>query len=466
MYLPQILIVFISIAVILLWMRGIHSSLSDSGRANMPSVILAVWIISCAALGPLFYVLHIPGGFDITIERLFFILILSFLVIGLFGGKVRFRNNISIEMLMGIYVMICIVSMIRTGFVQTSPNFPSPWFVFITGYFFPFICFIFAKSYVVENNDAQVIFHALFFFGVYLCITAFFEFYNLKQFVFPRYIINPELGIHLGRSRGPFLNAAVNGVGILIGFICGIHLIEKKSGFTKTFYQALLLLFIPAVFFTLTRSVYLGLLIVLILFLGWYKTSFSKWKLISLPLTIVLIIGIVNSPRLLSKERREGGIYQVEEVESRIALVERSLNLFAEHPFMGVGLAQFIPASIRLYKGRVPFIAENAIDLLQHNHLLGLAVELGAVGLIPYLLIIIMVFRRLMQLAGKLSQTGIIGINFRTIVTAVWCVYLCNNLFIEPSNSLFLNSVPFIFAGIADGLYTRYLESGLNLSRI
>jgi O-antigen ligase len=133
---------------------------------------------------------------------------------------------------------------------------------------------------------------------------------------------------------------------------------------------------------------------------------------------------------------------------------------------MGVGLAQFIPASIRLYKGRVPFIAENAIDLLQHNHLLGLAVELGAVGLIPYLLIIIMVFRRLMQLAGKLSQTGIIGINFRTIVTAVWCVYLCNNLFIEPSNSLFLNSVPFIFAGIADGLYTRYLESGLNLSRI
>jgi len=85
-----------------------------------------------------------------------------------------------------------------------------------------------------------------------------------------------------------------------------------------------LLLFFPAVFFTLTRSVYTGLLISLFIFLGWYKTSFSKWKLVSLPLVLMLIVGIVNTPRLLSTERREGGVYQLEEVNIRLVLLEKS----------------------------------------------------------------------------------------------------------------------------------------------
>ena len=126
------------------------------------------------------------------------------------------------------------------------------------------------------------------------------------------------------------LNAAFNGVGILIGFISGLHLLDKKTGFTRVFYQASLLLFFPAVFFTLTRSVYLGLLITLLIFLGWYKTSFSKWKLISLPLALLLIVGVVNSPRLLSTDRREGGVYQVDEVNIRFALMEKSYFLFSE----------------------------------------------------------------------------------------------------------------------------------------
>jgi len=262
------------------------------------------------------------------------------------------------------------------------------------------------------------------------------------------------------RARGPFLNAAFNGVGILIGFICGLHLLEKKTGFTRFFYQALLLLFFPAVFFTLTRSVYLGLLITLFIFLRWYKTSFSKWKLISLPLALVLIVGIVNSPRLLSKERREGGVYQVEEVDIRLALLEKSYFMFSERPLMGIGLAQFIPASTRAYKGRTAFVAEEAGSQFQHNHLMGIATELGLEGIIVYLTFIILILRRMAQLTGKLPESGIMGRNLRITIVAIWCVYLNNNLFVEPSNALFINAVPFLFAGLADGLYVHSSESG------
>jgi O-antigen ligase len=460
MSLTQIVFIIVPLLAILLWLGGGYRRVSakDAQSASLPAILLAIWVIACGVFGAAFFVLRMAGIFDITIERLIFSMILFLLVVGLFTGKVSFEKNISIEICMGIFVIVCIFSMIRVGFVPVAEQFASPWFVFITGYLFPFIIFIFAKNYIFREKDVMLILQVLFYFGIYLSITAFFEYADIRQFVFPRYINDPLVSpLHLERARGPFLNAAFNGVGILIGLISGLHLLQKKTGFTKVFYQAALLLFFPAVFFTLTRSVYLGLLITLFIFLGWYKTSFSKWKLISLPLAIILIVGVANSPRLLSSERREGGVAQVAEVDIRLALLQQSYFLFSERPLAGVGLAQFIPASSRSYKGPVPASIEEAGTTFQHNHLLGVATELGIPGILVYLTLIILILRRMKQLAGKLPETGLMGNNLRVTIFAIWCVYLNNNLFVEPSNNIFINAIPFLFAGLADGLYTRSL---------
>lgn len=452
----------VSLSAIFLWFRAGYKQVQEKDdRANLPAMILALWIIASAAFGPYFFVLRVPGVFDLTLDRLLFMVIISFLVAGLFQGKVRFQS-MAIEMVMGMFVLVCIVSMIQTGFLPSSPEFPSPWFAFISGYLFPFIVFVFAKNYIVSEKEVMVILHTLFYFGIYLSITAFFEYVNLRQFVFPQYINDPLVStLHLTRARGPFLNSAVNGVAILVGFISGVHLLEKKHGFTKFFYQVSLLLFFPAVFFTLTRSVYLGLIITLFILLGFYKASFSKWKLLSLPIALVLILAVANAPRLLSTERREGGVAQVGEVSIRMALLRQDAILFSEHPLTGIGLAQFIPTTVRSFRGPIPYILEYATGTFQHNHLMGIATELGIIGLLLYLILIALILRRLKQLAGKLTETGIIGNNVRIAILAIWCVYLNNNMFIDPSVNLFVNSVPFIFAGLADGLYTRSLESGL-----
>jgi len=130
---------------------------------------------------------------------------------------------------------------------------------------------------------------------------------------------------------------------------------------------------------------------------------------------------------------------------------------------MGIGLAQFIPASTVAYKGRTPFVAEVAGAQYQHNHLAGILAELGLEGFIVYLTLIILILRRMAQLTGKLPESGIMGRNLRIAIFAIWCVYLSNNLFVEPSKTLFINAVPFLFAGLADGLYSRSSESGLKI---
>jgi O-antigen ligase len=451
----------IAAAAILLWFLGVYlkAPRADEDRPSPAAILLAVWVIACAVFHTVFFTIKAPGLPDISLERMIFVAVILFIVVGWFQGKVRFDRNISIEILMGLFVILCGISMIRFGFVAVTPEFQSPWFTFITGYFFPFIVFVFAKNFIFREKDLSLILHALFYFGVYLSVMAFFEYMELRQFVFPRYINDPEVGIHITRARGPFLNAAYNGVGILVGFVSGLHLLEKKKGFSKFFHQAALLLFFPAVFFTLTRSVYLGLIISLFLFLGWYKTSFSKWRLISLPLAIVLIVAIVNSPRLLSTERREGGVAQVQEVDIRIALMKKSFYMFTERPLAGVGLGQFVPTSLRSYKGPIYIIEEYAVGTFQHNHLLGVATEMGLIGIAVYLSLVFVILRRLAQLAGRLPATGIMGNNLRVTILAIWCVYLNNNLFVEPANNLFVNAVPFLFAGLADGMYTRSLQA-------
>jgi hypothetical protein len=455
MVLLQVILILAAVTVIFWWTTTTRSEQTDGSIIRMPTILVSGWLISAAMFGPNFYAIRVPGVFDITIERILFLLMIFSMGIGMWTGKFSGKTPIGVEILMFGFIVLCILSMLRTGFFPYLPQYTTPWYAFITGYLFPFLAFWFAKHYLAESKDIRTVLITLWGIGAYIGLIAFLEYFDFKQFIFPRYIANPEFELHLDRARGPFLNSAVNGTAILFGLICAFHLAFLKKGLFRILIIFSLPLFFAAVFFTLTRSVYLGLILVLVVFYGWYKTPFPKWKLFSIPLALILLAGMLSFPRLLSQERREGGIYQVDEVKVRLALILRSIEMVSEHPFVGVGLSQFVPASTQLYKARFPFLAESEREQLQHHHLLGLAVELGIFGLFIYLSIIFLVFRRLKQLKEFLPRSGIDSDNLRIVISAIWIIYLCTNFFIEPSNHLFLNVVPFLFAGIADGIYHR-----------
>ncbi|MCX8044735.1 MAG: O-antigen ligase family protein, partial [Desulfobacterota bacterium] len=425
---------------------------------RLSTPLFATWLVASAVWGPYFLAIRVPGLFDITIERILFGCVLFILAIGLCTGQLMLRTNITLEVFMLFFVCVCLASMTLHGFTPELPEFPSPWNIFITGYLFPFIVFVFAKQYLAREPDITMVVRVLFFLGCYLAITAFFEFANMRQFVVPRYINDPNIWLHYERARGPFLNAAFNGTALLIGCACGVHVVHMyKPGIIKVCFGLLLFLFLPAFFFTQTRSVYLGAVILAILLFFLYKTRYPKWKAWALPITLALVFIMANAPRLASEERRSGGVLQTIEVEQRLGLIKRSTLMFFDRPFLGVGLAQFIPASLKEYQGKVAFFASFEA-LTQHNHILGMMVELGLIGTLLYLIIIIIIFKRLFHLLRILPAEGFVGRNLAATIICVWVVYLNNNFFVEPSYCLFVNVVPFMFAGIADGLYTRFAQ--------
>ncbi len=449
------LLIISSIAVsVFFFYRSSRAYSQDETRVSFLAVVFSLWLIAAAMWGPAFYAFRLAGLFDMTIERILFVAVIMTMLAGLFSKTSNVPASRTIEPLLALFCLICLISMTFHGFAASSPKYLSPWHMFINGYLFPFAAFLFAKKYLVTERDLSFVFHALFYLGAYLGIMAFFEFFSLRQYVYPQFINDPKVWLHLDRARGPFLNSALNGFAMIIGFVCGIHLLPFKRGFGRLVHLLLLSVFFPAIFFTLTRSVYLCFLLTLGTLLLAYRTSFPKWKLLSIPLAIVLILSIANVHRLSSSDRRSGGVYQVQEVLIREALLRRSMVMIADNPLFGLGLAQFVPASVAKYRGLVP-IPESTAEETQHHQLIGMTVELGLVGVSVYLAIIVTLFRRVYSLYTGLPRAGFMDSNLAILIGICLSVYVLNNFFVDSSFQLFPNAVFLTFGGVADGLYSR-----------
>lgn len=453
-----VLLAIIALSVFLICFFILQAIREDSDPTMVSSfstAVFSLWLVSCAVWGPYFFSVHIPGLFDFNIDRGFLALLIGILLLGWYRDKVNFGAGCRLEVLMLLFLGVCLGSMFLHGFKAAVPRYPSPINIFINGYFFPFFALLFAGNHLTNKRDLSLVFHVIFYFSVYLVIIAHLEFFNLRQFVFPRYINDPEILLHLDRARGPFLNAAFNGLAINLGFICGLHLLAFKQGFQRLWYILLLAMFFPAAFFTQTRSVYLTFALTLACFVCFYRTSFPKLKVLAIPVVLLFLLVLVRLDTLASRERREGGIYQVEEVETRFGLIRRSVVMFFDNPVFGVGLGQFVPTVVQQYRGKVPLPA-NLEEQTQHNHFLGLMVELGMVGASLYLMMVAGFFRGLVKLAEKLPERGFISVNLLVVVAIALAVCLGCNLFVEPSYCLYANVSFFLFGGIANGLYRHY----------
>ena len=75
----------------------------------------------------------------------------------------------------------------------------------------PFLLYLVAPAAFATDRQRTILLGTLAVVGAYLGATAFFEMIGPHSLVFPKFILNPSLGIHDGRARGPFLEAGADG---------------------------------------------------------------------------------------------------------------------------------------------------------------------------------------------------------------------------------------------------------------
>jgi len=251
----------------------------------------------------------------------------------------------------------------------------------------------------------------------YLSLTAISQLLVWNALIFPRYILNPEIGIHMDRARGPFLQAA------------------------RGFSAMLLLSALPiAILATMTRAVWLSFA-GSVAWLGLYRRGILRKA--SIALFALAALGLLVT---LATPKSEGALLdragEQEPIDFRMAVYRTAWEMAGEKPVLGWGLNQMPTEIARRVEGY------RAVAYAAHNSFLEILVENGAVGLALYLSVAVGLFRLGRKREVDPAWRGTLaGEQFRRLWPVLVGVYWFNACFVVM-NYQFVNAIVFTLAGV------------------
>jgi O-antigen ligase len=396
----------------------------------------------------------IPGHWpDMDIPRLVFAFIwIVFLLEVAMGGR-RLLPATRTEPVMVLTVAVIMISVYTSGNVFMRR--------ILNGFAIPYAMFVVGKNVF---HDREGLRKFIFWFAVplsiYFPINHIFEHFRMTQFVFPKFILSPEIaGREVqwgGRTMGVFLNPAATGMATVSAFVLSLYSLSKLKGVLPRITSWFLTGITPiAIFFSYTRSVYLGFFLAMAMLL----TMSRKLKLFGLVIIVAIALGILgNWSNVTTGERTSGGLATRETAVGRLTLLHASLAMFADRPFFGVGFGNFVDYA-------QPYVAEVRSTVLgyrqswighnvsQHNHFLQILTEMGLVGFVPLVLVWFFMLRTIVR--ARSVESNLYDSDFVVVVLAVCTQYLTFAMFLETRWFEFMSVLPFFMGGIVVGGYQR-----------
>ncbi len=231
-----------------------------------------------------------------------------------------------------------------------------------------------------RKKQIKVVVLALFLSASYIAI------YGLYEYVF-------RVGLDSdGRLNSVYVPANYVAMYITPILVLSFVFLRKiNSKFLRITHYALLIIILLALYFTKSYGGWLGLLGALIFL--WLRVSMPRKRLKYLLIfaTVVILVSISQSQspkfgRLLDFSTRTSS-------STRSEIWQTSFLIIKEHPLGGVGLGNF-EASYREYVPRVAFPPLEWLVVKPHNLYLNLWIEMGILGLVSFIWLIIVFFKQ------------------------------------------------------------------------
>jgi len=410
--------------------------------------LILLWFITVACFSYFFWKQAGIGGLNVTIDRLVILVIVITAFLGWMIGRLPIKQAPTALKIILVMLLFFTISLVHSGFRSISEV--SPHFRLAGGYYFPTIALV--LTYFAVNDEPQIkkIVWFFFAFGVYLTITAWAEHFELWEIVFPRYIADPELGIHWTRSRGPFLVSACLGITLVFCFFSNVFLAARSQGPVRPVIYAVNLLMLPAIFFTQTRSVWLAMVVCLVMWILLSRRIENKAAVLMLLLALLIVVVAVFKTNILSRERPKGGVTDPFPVYARFGLMKITGQIFQDHPIFGVGFGHFRDYATKYAQDPSSKYIKFGSRLIEHNNFLSILAECGLVGLILYVLVLVNVFKHSRALYSRIPPDAS-GWVSRDLVILYWILmadYLIDAMFRETSVDPFNNGLFFVFTGL------------------
>ena len=250
---------------------------------------------------------------------------------------------------------------------------------------FPALAFHIASRLHYTRAMLMRLFWFLAVVGVYLAFTAIAEHYEfLWPLVFPRYILDPSVGIHWGRSRGPFVDTISNGGMLIAAFLAFSFVAASLTGVKRAVAICLTLLIVPAVYFTETRGVWLGWAAATGTLALFGKELRRPALIVAGVLAITFVVGIgskfsLSEATLFSRRQNT--------VDYRLDNYQIAWDAFKANPAFGLGYGQLYGEWRKYYDRNTSRVAQGLADG-NHSTILGILAELGLAGALPYAAVI------------------------------------------------------------------------------
>jgi O-antigen ligase len=324
--------------------------------------------------------LGVPGA--LSLDRLLFAGGVAAVVLRAPPSADRPRLQISgAHVLLALAVAYALVS----AFVVGSLVERAPFFKLVDAFgILPFLTFLAAPLAFRTPQQRRVLLGTLVALGSYLSLTTIFEIANLDALVVPKYILDPDYGIHAGRGRGPFVDAVANGLALYTCAVaCGIATATWSDRRAQAFALTIGLMCLIGTFLSLQRSVWLGAIAGTTVAMLASRDTRRHLAPILLATAIGISTALILVPGLA--ERVSERADQSETVWDRKNLARAAINMVEAKPLVGFGWSRFTRESADYFEQASDYPL-TATSLQLHNTPLTYATELGLIGLTLWLL--------------------------------------------------------------------------------
>jgi putative inorganic carbon (hco3(-)) transporter len=255
----------------------------------------------------------------------------------------------------------------------------------------PFLTFLVAAVVFRTPAQRRVLLATLVMLGAYLGLTVLFEMLKFDALVFPKYILDPSYGMHPSRGRGPFVDPVACGLAL---YTCAVASAIAVASWRRAGLRAVAvavgLLCVVGTFLSLQRSVWIGAVVgtvVAMLAVGRlraYLIPVAAATAVAIAAALALIPGLSS----LVSER----VNDPSALWDRKNLDRAGINMLADRPLLGFGWGRFTTYSGDYFEQADDYpltaagVNPNDDRFGLHNTPLLYGVELGLIGLTPWLL--------------------------------------------------------------------------------
>ena len=242
----------------------------------------------------------------------------------------------------------------------------------------PFLVFLIAPLAFRTPHQRRVLLAAFVALGAYLSLTVVFETAKLDALVFPKYILDPNYGIHVHRGRGPFVDAVANGLALYTCAVaCAIAIGSWQSVRARALRLVVGVLCVVGSFLSLERSVWIGVVLGTIVAMLATRGLRRHLVVVVIAGAVAIAVSLLLIPGLSQSVQQRANDSAT--VWDRKNLARAGINMVEARPLFGFGWSRFSSYSADYFQQAFDYPL-TATQAGVHNTPLTYAVDLGLVG--------------------------------------------------------------------------------------